>query len=404
MMRFIVLLLFPLFCSAADLRLDNVRLNELAKLGYSQILNIDFIADDNFNNEPKTVTVYLKNKTDKELKTAINSVIHDAGYDVIEKGATIHISKRNKEPEPDLQPFVYKPKYRDVVYLTDQLTSLFKTGSFTFKRQVQSAQNKDTDKAGMQAPVNSAQSLITKPLDAFIFNGTKNEINALQGLLKVLDVPDDQVQITAYLYEVSNTDLKQSSFTLAASLLGDKFNINLGGEVLSNSISFKSANFQAAISALASDSRFKVISSPVLTVKNRQKGSFNVGAETPVLGNVSYQNNGQAVQSVEYKPSGVILDLTPVFRESGIELTIHHQISNFVSTNTGVNNSPTLIKRELSTVVNSAFQDVILLGGLSESKETKSKSGLWFLPEFMQSKNEGNSRSDILLLLHVNKI
>ncbi len=293
---------------------------------------------------------YLKNKTDKEFKTAINALINDAGYDVIEKGATIHINKRIKEPEPDLQPFVYKPKYRDVVYLTDQLTSLFKTGSFTFKRQVQSAQNKDTDKAGMQAPVNSAQSLITKPLDAFIFNGTKNEINALQGLLKVLDVPDDQVQITAYLYEVSNTDSRQSSFTLAASLLSDKLNINLGGEVLNNSISFKSANFTAALSALASDSRFKVVSSPVLTVKNRQKGSFNVGAETPVLGNVSYQNNGQAVQSVEYKPSGVILDLTPVFRESGIELTIHHQISNFVSTNTGVNNSPTLIKRELNTV------------------------------------------------------
>jgi type II secretory pathway component GspD/PulD (secretin) len=404
MIKYLFLFLLPFTASAADLRLDNVRLNELAKLGYSQILDIDFIADNDFNNESKTVSVYLKNKTNAQLKSSINSLIEAAGYDVIEKGGAVVISKKQSDQLPDLTPFYYKPKYRDVVYLTDQLSGLFKTGNFTFKRQVQSASNKDTDKAGVQAPVNSAQSLVTKPLDAFIFNGTNNEINALQGLLKVLDVPDEQVQITAYLYEVSNNDLKQSSFTLAASLLGDKFKVNLGGEVLNNSISFNSGNFKAAISALAADSRFNVVSSPVLTVKNRQKGSFNVGAETPVLGNVSYQNNGQAVQSVEYKPSGVILDLTPVFRDSGIELTIHHQISNFVQTSTGVNNSPTLIKRELTTVVNSGFQDVILLGGLSELKETKSKSGLWFLPDLLHSKTQDSSKSDILLLLHVNKI
>jgi type II secretory pathway component GspD/PulD (secretin) len=389
--------------SAADLRLDNVRLNELAKLGYTEILNADFIADNDFNNESKTVSVYLKNKTDKELKNSINSLIDAAGYDVNEKGGIIRISKKLLNETPDLTPFYYKPKYRDVVYLSDQLSGLFKTGNFTFKRQIQSG-TKDTDKGGVQNVGNNAQSVISKPLDAFIFNGTKNEINALQGLLKVLDVPDDQVQITAYLYEVSNSDLKQSSFSLAASLLGDVFKINIGGDTLNNSISFKSGNFQAAISALAADSRFNVISSPLLMVKNRQKGSFNVGAETPVLGNVSYQNNGQAVQSVEYKPSGVILDLTPVFRDSGIELTIHHQISNFVTTSTGVNNSPTLIKRELNTVVNAGFQDVILLGGLSELKETKSKSGLWFLPDLLHSKTQDSSKSDILLLLHVNKI
>jgi type II secretory pathway component GspD/PulD (secretin) len=139
-------------------------------------------------------------------------------------------------------------------------------------------------------------------------------------------------------------------------------------------------------------------------VKNRQKGSFSVGADVPILGQVSYQNNGQAVQSVEYKPSGVILDLTPVFNENNIELTIHHQISNFIKTTNGVNNSPTLIKRELTTVVNSKFEDVILLGGLSETKDTKSNSGLPFLPDFLKSKSSDISKSDILLLLHVTKI
>lgn len=129
-----------------------------------------------------------------------------------------------------------------------------------------------------------------------------------------------------------------------------------------------------------------------------------MGADVPILGQVSYNQTGQAVQSVEYKPSGVILDLTPVFHDDNIELTIHHQISNFVQTTNGVNTSPTLIKRELNTVINSKFNDVILLGGLSETKDTKTKSGLPFLPDFMRSKSSDTLKSDILLLLHVKKI
>jgi len=388
--------------SAADLRLDNVRLNELVKVGYSQILNIDFIADNDFNNESKTVSIFVKNKSDAQLKTSINSLLDAAGYDAIEKGGLIRISKKVDNFQPDLEPFFYKPKYRDVAYLTEQVSSLFKYGSFTFKKQIQSS-SKDSLTATV-APVNSAQSLISKPLDSFIFNGTKSEIKALEALLKLIDTPDEQVQITAYLYEVSNTDNNSSSFELAASLLKNVLKVSIAGQALPNVISYKGVDIQAGLSALASDSRFNVISSPNLTVKNRQKGSFNVGAEVPILGQVSYQNNGQPVQSVEYKPSGVILDLTPVFKADNIELTIHHQISNFVTTVTGVNNSPTLIKRELNTVVNSGFNDVILLGGLSETKATKTSSGLPFLPKFLRSNSDENSKSDILLLLHVNKI
>jgi hypothetical protein len=398
------LLLLISFNSAAEsLTFENIRINELAKVAYSQIIQADYIADNEFNNDAQTVSVYVKDKNKQQIKNILAGVIQNAGYEVAENNNIIRITKRKKELEPDVTPFYYKPKYRDVVYLTDMVSNIFKVGAFTFKKQVQSS-TAETDRAGVQTAGNSAQSLISKPLDAFIFNGTKNEINALEKLLLVLDVPDDQVQITAYLYEVTNTDNKQSSFNIAANLLTNAFNLNLGTAIANNVLNFKVGNIQAGISALASDSRFNVISSPLLTVKNRQKGSFNVGAEVPILGNVSYQNNGQAVQSVEYKPSGVLLDLTPVFHKDNIELTIHHQISNFVLTNTGVNNSPTLIKRELNTVVNSGFQDVILLGGLSESKETNTKSGSRFLPEFLRANSSDISKSDILLLLHVNKI
>src|ERR1035437_1745200 len=86
-----------------------------------------------------------------------------------------------------------------------------------------------------------------------------------------------------------------------------------------------------------------------MRVKSGASARFSVGNETPVLGAVSYQQNGSSVQSVEYRPSGVILDLKPFVRSVGIDLTGFQQLSNFAVTDTGVNSSPPLSKRELST-------------------------------------------------------
>jgi type II secretory pathway component GspD/PulD (secretin) len=394
---------FPSLSYSADLSFNSIRLNELARLGYTQILAIDYVADNYFNNDENTVSIYVKNQNKQFIKNELNVVINNAGYDVIERGRVVRITKRLREKEPDLIPFFYKPKYRDTTYLSDMLSNVFKIGAFTFKRAVQNQQVVNS-KDNNLSPQNSASSQVSKPQDAFIFNGTKSEIELLKILLAQIDTPEYQVQIKAYLYEVGNSENKASSFQVAASILGGFLKADITGQILSNVLSFSVGNVNSAISALNEDSRFNVVSSPSIVVKNRQKGSFSVGADVPILGQVSYQNNGQAVQSVEYKPSGVILDLTPVFNENNIELTIHHQISNFIKTTNGVNNSPTLIKRELTTVVNSKFEDVILLGGLSETKDTKSNSGLPFLPDFLKSKSSDISKSDILLLLHVTKI
>ena len=49
---------------------------------------------------------------------------------------------------------------------------------------------------------------------------------------------------------------------------------------------------------------------------------FSVGQDVPLLGSVSYAYNGQAVQSVEYRSSGVIFNILPTGSEGGIALRI----------------------------------------------------------------------------------
>jgi type II secretory pathway component GspD/PulD (secretin) len=84
-------------------------------------------------------------------------------------------------------------------------------------------------------------------------------------------------------------------------------------------------------------------------------------------------------QSIEYKSSGVIFEITPTIREGGALLDIHQQISNFVTTTNGVNNTPTLVKRELQTQVSAKDREVLLIGGLDDDHQTSNDSGVPFL-------------------------
>ncbi len=207
------------------------------------------------------------------------------------------------------------------------------------------------------------------------------------------------------VYEVSTTDKDGSAFGLLASVLGGRLSVGVGAiNPINSFIRFQNASLDGLYSALSQDSRFKVISSPSLRIRSGSNGSFSVGPDVPILGSVGYPSNGQAVQSVEYRSSGVLFNIQPTVREGVIDLSIDQQLSNFSATTTGVNNSPTLTKRALKSSVGVQDGDLIVLGGLTENKEIKSRDGLSFLPKFFHSTGNENTRSEILLVLQVQRI
>lgn len=71
------------------------------------------------------------------------------------------------------------------------------------------------------------------------------------------------------------------------------------------------------------------------------------------------QGSGRAVQSVEYRSSGLIFRAT--VRDAVIEMVIRQQLSDFIKTATNVNSSPTLTKGDLKTKMDLQDGDVIVL-------------------------------------------
>jgi type II secretory pathway component GspD/PulD (secretin) len=409
---------------AVTLSFDKVPLVTLANVVYGDILKQNFAIHPDLVRNETLVSFHFQSEFDKvKLYDFMENLLAGVGIVIQKKPGYLFLvpAAVNDKADIDEAVFYYRPQYRPVSYIVDLTSSIFKTGRFTGRRsgirapaephaqgEGQQPHSQGAKQPVMQKPIDSGTSAYSMQdkgdVDAFIFQGTEKEIAQLQKLLVQVDIPTGEVMVKGIVYEVTTGQKEGSAFTLALSILGGRFGVNVGKAIAGDSFTIKTPSIDAVFSALATDSRFKSVSSAFLRVKSGATARFSVGSDVPVLGAVQIDRNGNPVQSVEYKPSGVIFDLMPQIRSSTIDLTINQQLSSFIPTTTGVNNSPTLIKRELSTTIGAENDDVIVLGGLDDEKNSQDNSGLSFLPAFLKSRGGESAKTEILLVLHVKKI
>lgn len=382
-----------------------VNVSQAVQLIYGEALQDAFVIDPEVVNDQRLVSFRYK-AANGDLRAFVRGFLDSLGLQVTRRGGIDFIAKKPavEDAEPNREVFVYRPRHRDGSYLID-IVMPFLTGEFSAKRGVRAAGG---DAAPSRSTVpGSAASNLDRQADVLVYRGTSAEVKMLTGLLKKIDVPGGGVSVRAVLYEVQTGTSSASAFSLAMNVLGSRLGVDFGTRPAAGSsqVSLSTANFELVLSALASDSRFVVRSSPNLSVRSGKSARLTVGQDAPVLSAVSYSGaNGTPVQSVEYRSAGVIFDLSPVVHEDGIDLALSQQVSNFVRTETGVNNSPTLIKREIKTDLSVKDGELLVVGGLTDDKESKANSGLPFVPSFLHSKSNDKTRTEILLLLQVSKL
>lgn len=382
-----------------------INVGQVIQLIYGEALKQPYVINPEVLVDTRTVS-FRYEAANGDIRQFIANFLDSLGLAIETKNGVDYIGKKllqeKTELLPELETFVYRPKYREVGYLSRVLAPVFK-GSFANNRSVAAP---GSSKVTREVPEGSAAAMIDQTADVLLFTGTAKEIATLQKLLPQIDEAKGQVMVRGVVYEVASTDKEGSAFALALSILGGKFSIiNGGSATLDSAIRLKTNSIDAVFSALSSDSRFNVISKASVRVASGDTGRFNSGQEVPVLGAVSYPSGaGQAVQDVQYRNSGVTFEVRPNVRDQVVDLRVKQQISDFVTTTTGVNNSPTLNKREVETSLSLQDGDVVVLGGLSQDKQTGSHSGLSFLPAFMQSRAGENAKSEILLVLQLQKL
>lgn len=281
----------------------------------------------------------------------------------------------------------YRPMYRDPQYLADILRSVFPDLRFGSK-----AENQKDD----------ARNSAANPADALVYAGNAVDVLGARKLIAQLDTETAQLSIKATVYEVQTGHTNQSALSIALNLIGGKVlgGFLTGSPVVDTFARLKTKNVDAVVSALSTDSRFKVVTSPSVRTRSGAEAVLTSGQQVPVLGAVSYQgDNSTPVQSVEYRDSGVILKVRPTVHRAMIDVDVSQELSSFVRTDTGVNSSPTLIKRALANQLSLSSGDVVVLGGLTEDRDTAARSGIF--KGFLGSRTKEKARTEILLILQV---
>ena len=259
--------------------------------------------------------------------------------------------------------------------------------------------------------------LLTDPVgNRIIFTGTASDYAQLRNLLNTLDTPAPQVVVEVMIAEVTLTD----STSLGVNLFGTE---TRGDGVLSGStegldigsgagvFTFIGADYRARLVANASNNRVNILQRPQLVTRSGGTARFQVGSDVPIITSQRASNsntNGDTdiLQSVQYRQTGTILEITPVVYGDRVDVTISQELSEAGDPPAGSQiGSPPILNRSLTTQI--AIRDgwTGVLGGLIGNNYRKNNAGIPFLKDVpilgsaFQSNTVSGTRTELLLMV-----
>jgi len=259
--------------------------------------------------------------------------------------------------------------------------------------------------------------VLTDPVgNRIIFTGTATEFAQLRSLLNTLDTPAPQVVIEVMIAEVTLTDKTSLGVTLFGSeargdgiLTGGTEGLGIGGGGLL--LTFTGADFRARLNAEASNNRINILQRPQLVARSGGTARFQVGTDVPIITsqratNTQVGGDGTDVlQSVQYRQTGVILELQPVVYGDRVDITISQEISEVGESNNPAIASPPILNRSLTTQIAITDGWTGVLGGLISNNYSKTNTGVPFLKDIpligsaFQTNTVSGNRTELLILI-----
>ena len=387
--------------AADSLNFQNIKLSELIKVTFGEITKSQYVADDFLNNDPQLITINLQDNNKTQIHSVMQNMLQMSGYDLQKKEGVYYIKKRletdlNAHVE-DLPFHVYEPKHRTIKELNLLLKSAFPQLAVGLGNPKITSTTKETGSNPLQEQGTENQ----LNNDFLIFRAQNNKADKVTDFLSIIDKPVKQLEIVAASYEVASTSDSQRGVDIVANLF-KTFSLGVvAAPGASNFLKITGTNLTAAFKFMDNDNRFKSISKPTVRVRSGGKVSFNSGQDVPVLGAV-VTNQGVQTQSIEYKKSGVLMDVEALSMASTIDLKVRQEFSTFVATKTGLNNTPTLNKRLIETELNMNDGEIVVIGGITDQSSSDNTGS--FLGLFPIDKSKNTRELETIIIMQVTKI
>lgn len=403
-MKNILIVLFLLLPSISypspyTLTLDEVPYSVLARVVYGDILHRSYVLESELLKSPDLISVNWIKLSRSQVLDSMDALSLSRGLVNVDRGGVLFVDRLSVKDSEDV--LIYSPRFRSSQYLSDIVSGVTDAKPVNRRGVANTLPNSGSATAA-SAPTSALSRLDRAESDQLALVVSRLDRAKVENLLVQLDTPQPEVMLRAAVYEVGTMRGEGSAIQLASSLLRGQLSGSAGALIGgANSLTITTSKLDAVFSILDQDSRFKVVSRPMLRVRSGTQAKFSVGQQVPVLGAVSYDNQGNSIQSVEYRQSGTIFTVKPDIHLDVIDLNISQELSSFVNTTTGVNNSPTMLQRTATSQLSIRPGEVVVFAGLEEQRDDAAESGLF---GFTLSDKMNNSSSEVLLFIEAERI
>jgi general secretion pathway protein D len=241
--------------------------------------------------------------------------------------------------------------------------------------------------------------------------------------LKQLDILPLQVLVEATIVEITlrgnlrygvqwnffglATESQRSNFSLSG---GDSADIGFTFPGFNWAIISRPSTIRATLSALAEDNLVNVLSSPSVMVLDNQTAKIQVGKEVPIATaqQQSFQTDDRLINSIEYRPTGVMLAVKPRVTPGGlVQMEIEQEVSTVDEQGSGGStlDSPTFSTRNITSSVAVRSNQAVVLGGLIQNTRRDSNQGvpgLYDLPfagPLFGQRSKESERTELVVVL-----
>ena len=264
--------------------------------------------------------------------------------------------------------------------------------------------------------------LVDRATNTLLFYGTESEALSVREIISALDVVPKQVSLEARVVAVSKQAAKELGVDWSWSALpqypkterdanghwqvgernagatpGGIIRFGRGPEGLPYEF-----YYTAAIRALITDGRAKMLARPNITTVQGHEALINIGAEVPVPRVVNA--NSVTTTGIDYREAGIILRYTPrVTADGNIVARVHTEVSTPVYVEDL--KAYRFQKRSADTTVRLRNGETMVIGGLIDSDESRSLAKIPFLGDipilgaFFRSVRTSKTETELMIFL-----
>jgi general secretion pathway protein D len=366
------------------------------------ISKLDVKADPNTRNE----VIYLKHATAKDVATLLTNLVQGRSQ------AATRTDQTGARPGQASSLPVVQPQPPGAQQAAALLSNL----------------------VGGANPTADFSSLVTVLADdrsnSIVVSGTVDDLRLIKEIVDKVDVLLAQVSIQVVIAEVSLSDSDTSginalnltigtdavrgthvtNFDTAASGTG---NSGIAGWNITSGV-VNPLSFQAALTNTGAKNNVKILSANTIVTTHNKEADFKVTQQQPIItGSTSVPSattttTGLTTSStVTYKDIGIEVKVTPLIGDDGsIQLQIDQIVDDIVGSVTiDGNQQPIIGHREATSFVNVQDGQMIVLGGLQQTKHTANRTKLGFLYEIpilsnlLGARTNETDRTELLLFV-----